>query len=178
MPNASKSGWLASRAHAASTRGQRGLRGLSTATRVTVKESPAGQLCTERDGHLRRCGFRDARAFHACAWAPHIHGVHVVLLHPIPPDTVHTQHATAGACAFMSLSPLSCATGAISFACILFACNHTAGEGVPRVVIVGGGFGGLYTAVRLGSLFWPKGKTPQARGHAQHMLGGMPAAGK
>lgn len=31
----------------------------------------------------------------------------------------------------------------------------------PRVCIVGGGFGGLYTAVRLQSLLWPQGKTPQ-----------------
>lgn len=31
----------------------------------------------------------------------------------------------------------------------------------PRVCIVGGGFGGLYTALRLESLIWPDGKKPQ-----------------
>lgn len=31
----------------------------------------------------------------------------------------------------------------------------------PRVCIVGGGFGGLYTALRLESLLWPDGKKPQ-----------------
>ncbi|XP_009791312.1 alternative NAD(P)H-ubiquinone oxidoreductase C1, chloroplastic/mitochondrial-like [Nicotiana tabacum] len=31
----------------------------------------------------------------------------------------------------------------------------------PRVCIVGGGFGGLYTALRLESLVWPDGKKPQ-----------------
>ncbi|KAL6761833.1 putative type II NADH dehydrogenase [Haematococcus lacustris] len=35
------------------------------------------------------------------------------------------------------------------------------GSGPPRIVIVGGGFGGLYTAVRLGSLFWPQGRKPE-----------------
>ena len=31
-----------------------------------------------------------------------------------------------------------------------------------RICILGGGFGGLYTAVRLQSLMWPQGKKPQA----------------
>ncbi|XP_068643023.1 alternative NAD(P)H-ubiquinone oxidoreductase C1, chloroplastic/mitochondrial [Aristolochia californica] len=31
----------------------------------------------------------------------------------------------------------------------------------PRVCILGGGFGGLYTALRLESLTWPEGKKPQ-----------------
>jgi hypothetical protein len=31
----------------------------------------------------------------------------------------------------------------------------------PRVCILGGGFGGLYTALRLESLFWPDDKKPQ-----------------
>ncbi|KAK4761002.1 hypothetical protein SAY87_005895 [Trapa incisa] len=31
----------------------------------------------------------------------------------------------------------------------------------PRVCILGGGFGGLYTALRLESLIWPDGKRPQ-----------------
>ncbi|KAG2494467.1 hypothetical protein HYH03_007519 [Edaphochlamys debaryana] len=31
----------------------------------------------------------------------------------------------------------------------------------PRVVVLGGGFGGLYAAVRLDQLMWPKGKKPQ-----------------
>lgn len=31
----------------------------------------------------------------------------------------------------------------------------------PRVCILGGGFGGLYTALRLESLFWPDNKKPQ-----------------
>ncbi len=32
-----------------------------------------------------------------------------------------------------------------------------------RVLVVGGGFGGLYAAIRLTSLFWPRGKRPQVR---------------
>lgn len=39
-----------------------------------------------------------------------------------------------------------------------------AAHGGPRVCIVGGGFGGLYTAVKLESLIWPKGKKPRVRG--------------
>ena len=31
----------------------------------------------------------------------------------------------------------------------------------PRVCILGGGFGGLYTALRLESLVWPDDKKPQ-----------------
>ncbi len=31
----------------------------------------------------------------------------------------------------------------------------------PRICILGGGFGGLYTAVRLESLLWPQGSKPQ-----------------
>lgn len=31
----------------------------------------------------------------------------------------------------------------------------------PRVCILGGGFGGLYTALRLDSLTWPDDKKPQ-----------------
>lgn len=31
----------------------------------------------------------------------------------------------------------------------------------PRICIVGGGFGGLYTALRLESLVWPDDKKPQ-----------------
>lgn len=33
----------------------------------------------------------------------------------------------------------------------------------PRVCILGGGFGGLYTALRLESLVWPSGKKPQVK---------------
>jgi NADH:ubiquinone reductase (non-electrogenic) len=32
----------------------------------------------------------------------------------------------------------------------------------PRVCILGGGFGGLYTAIKLQLLMWPRGKKPQA----------------
>lgn len=35
------------------------------------------------------------------------------------------------------------------------------GSGRPRVCILGGGFGGLYTAIKLELLMWPKGKKPQ-----------------
>lgn len=35
------------------------------------------------------------------------------------------------------------------------------GEQGPRVCILGGGFGGLYTALRLDSLLWPHGSKPQ-----------------
>ncbi|PNH02342.1 NADH dehydrogenase C1, chloroplastic/mitochondrial, partial [Tetrabaena socialis] len=31
----------------------------------------------------------------------------------------------------------------------------------PRVVVLGGGFGGLYAAVRLEQLMWPRGMKPQ-----------------
>ena len=31
----------------------------------------------------------------------------------------------------------------------------------PRICILGGGFGGLYTAVRLENLLWPQGSKPQ-----------------
>ena len=33
----------------------------------------------------------------------------------------------------------------------------------PRVCILGGGFGGLYTALRLDSLVWPNDKRPQVK---------------
>lgn len=33
----------------------------------------------------------------------------------------------------------------------------------PRICILGGGFGGLYTALRLESLEWPDDKKPQVR---------------
>ncbi|KAG1677080.1 hypothetical protein FOA52_001250 [Chlamydomonas sp. UWO 241] len=39
--------------------------------------------------------------------------------------------------------------------------DATTDTGAQRVVVIGGGFGGLYAAIRLSSLFWPKGKTPQ-----------------
>jgi hypothetical protein len=42
------------------------------------------------------------------------------------------------------------------------SCNPP-GSGPQRVVIIGGGFGGLYAAIRLTSLFWPKGTKPQVR---------------
>lgn len=34
-------------------------------------------------------------------------------------------------------------------------------SGSPRVCVLGGGFGGLYTAIKLESLIWPKGKKPR-----------------
>lgn len=33
----------------------------------------------------------------------------------------------------------------------------------PRVCILGGGFGGLYTATRLDQLLWPQNMKPQVR---------------
>lgn len=39
-------------------------------------------------------------------------------------------------------------------------CIGTATSGAPRICILGGGFGGLYTAVRLQNLLWPQGKKP------------------
>jgi hypothetical protein len=36
-------------------------------------------------------------------------------------------------------------------------------DGRPRVCILGGGFGGLYTAIKLELLMWPRGKKPKAR---------------
>jgi hypothetical protein len=33
----------------------------------------------------------------------------------------------------------------------------------PRVCILGGGFGGLYTALRLESLVWPDNNKPQVK---------------
>lgn len=44
------------------------------------------------------------------------------------------------------------------------ACLCYAGDRLsiaPRICILGGGFGGLYTAVRLESLLWPQGSKPQ-----------------
>ena len=44
------------------------------------------------------------------------------------------------------------------------ACMCYAGDRLsiaPRICILGGGFGGLYTAVRLESLLWPQGSKPQ-----------------
>jgi NADH:ubiquinone reductase (non-electrogenic) len=35
-------------------------------------------------------------------------------------------------------------------------------DGRPRVCILGGGFGGLYTAIKLELLMWPRGKKPKA----------------
>ena len=49
-------------------------------------------------------------------------------------------------------------------ALISLAYEGLAGGRGPRVCILGGGFGGLYTAVRLESLLWPPGSKPQARG--------------
>ena len=49
-------------------------------------------------------------------------------------------------------------------------CNFTAGTGArpaPRVCILGGGFGGLYTAVRLDQLLWPQNTKPQVGQRAQ-----------
>jgi hypothetical protein len=39
-------------------------------------------------------------------------------------------------------------------------------SGSPRICVLGGGFGGLYTAIKLDSLIWPKGKKPQVRAAA------------
>lgn len=44
----------------------------------------------------------------------------------------------------------------------------------PRVCILGGGFGGLYTAVKLQLLMWPKGKKPQVSRGAAHTAGSSP----
>ena len=38
----------------------------------------------------------------------------------------------------------------------------------PRVCILGGGFGGLYTALRLESLVWDDDKKPQVRSSLMH----------
>eukprot|EP00877_Chromochloris_zofingiensis_P003349 jgi/Chrzof1/13014/Cz07g16140.t1 len=38
----------------------------------------------------------------------------------------------------------------------------------PRVCILGGGFGGLYTAIKLETLLWPKGKKPKVTLIDQH----------
>lgn len=34
-------------------------------------------------------------------------------------------------------------------------------DGVPRICVVGGGFGGLYTAIKLEQLMWPRGVKPR-----------------
>lgn len=52
---------------------------------------------------------------------------------------------------------------ACSLATTAFSATGTGGydgEG-PRVCVLGGGFGGLYTAIKLESLIWPKGSKPQ-----------------
>lgn len=43
-------------------------------------------------------------------------------------------------------------------------------DGPPRVCILGGGFGGLYTAIKLELLMWPKGKKPKASAAAAEKL--------
>jgi hypothetical protein len=40
---------------------------------------------------------------------------------------------------------------------------YSSAAGGPRVCILGGGFGGLYTAVKLESLLWNKGRKPKVR---------------
>jgi hypothetical protein len=46
-----------------------------------------------------------------------------------------------------------------------------AAPAAPRVCIVGGGFGGLYTAVKLETLIWPKGKKPRvSRSHTYYFF--------
>lgn len=40
-------------------------------------------------------------------------------------------------------------------------------DGPPRVCVLGGGFGGLYTAIKLELLMWPKGKKPKASAASQ-----------
>ncbi|KVI00522.1 FAD-dependent pyridine nucleotide-disulfide oxidoreductase [Cynara cardunculus var. scolymus] len=46
-----------------------------------------------------------------------------------------------------------------TYACHLYSSNYYAKR--PRVCVLGGGFGGLYTALRLNSLTWPDDKKPQ-----------------
>lgn len=53
---------------------------------------------------------------------------------------------------------------ALSVACSAAPGFGAAGAGEstgPRVCILGGGFGGLYTAVKLESLIWPRGTKPR-----------------
>eukprot|EP00198_Chlamydomonas_reinhardtii_P002633 XP_001691969.1 type-II NADH dehydrogenase [Chlamydomonas reinhardtii] len=42
-----------------------------------------------------------------------------------------------------------------------FGPGTSSGHHSPRVVVLGGGFGGLYAAVRLEQLMWPRGNKPQ-----------------
>ena len=42
-----------------------------------------------------------------------------------------------------------------------FPCAGVRTDLGPKVCILGGGFGGLYTAVRLENLLWPDGRKPQ-----------------
>ena len=47
------------------------------------------------------------------------------------------------------------------FSVTSFSESYSSAAGGPRVCILGGGFGGLYTAVKLESLLWSKGKKPR-----------------
>ena len=40
-------------------------------------------------------------------------------------------------------------------------CSADAASTAPRIVVLGGGFGGLYTALRLASLPWPRECKPE-----------------
>lgn len=53
------------------------------------------------------------------------------------------------------------ATVAPSAAANASAAYSSAAPSAPRVCILGGGFGGLYTAIKLESLMWPRGSKPQ-----------------
>lgn len=39
----------------------------------------------------------------------------------------------------------------------------------PKICILGGGFGGLYTAVKLDGLMWPKGNKPEVLSQSCHL---------
>lgn len=62
-----------------------------------------------------------------------------------------------------------CGSGSSGRRALSVACSAAPGFGAagasegtgPRVCILGGGFGGLYTAVKLESLIWPRGTKPR-----------------
>jgi hypothetical protein len=69
----------------------------------------------------------------------------------VTPESTRVQRPSARARAQRGRQSLSCR-----------AANDTSSEAPLRILVLGGGFGGLYAALRLDSLPWP-GRAPEAR---------------
>jgi hypothetical protein len=62
----------------------------------------------------------------------------------------------------LSLSLLCAGAAAVHTGPVSSSTIVDSSDGRPRVCILGGGFGGLYTAIKLELLMWPRGKKPKA----------------